>query len=88
MADNGAVAGTAAHLEPVSVGKALDNATMTGLHKRFWLLAGLGIMLNIATNRRSHIGGAQPVRRQQSRTVKDPRRTTTSGRSARTSGQF
>ncbi|NLE22389.1 MAG: putative lipid II flippase FtsW [Actinobacteria bacterium] len=52
------------------------------------VLAGLGIMLNIATNRRSHIGGAQPVRRQQSRTVKDPRRTTTSGRSARTSGQF
>ncbi len=46
MADNGAVAGTAAHLEPVSVGKALDNATMTGLHKRFWLLAGLGIMLD------------------------------------------
>jgi len=29
-----------------SLGKALDNARMTGLHKKFWLLAGLGIMLD------------------------------------------
>lgn len=29
-----------------SIGKALDNARMTGLHRKFWLLAGLGIMLD------------------------------------------
>lgn len=29
-----------------SLGKALDEASMSGLHKRFWLLAGLGIMLD------------------------------------------
>ena len=30
----------------ISLGKALDNARMTRLHRRFWLLAGLGIMLD------------------------------------------
>lgn len=30
----------------ISLGKALDNARMTALHRRFWLLAGLGIMLD------------------------------------------
>ena len=29
-----------------SIGKALDNARFTGLHRRFWFLAGLGIMLD------------------------------------------
>lgn len=29
-----------------SLGKALDEASMSGLHKKFWLLAGLGIMLD------------------------------------------
>ena len=28
------------------MGKALDDATMTPLHRRFWLLAGLGILLD------------------------------------------
>ncbi len=32
--------------QPVSVGKALDNAPMSRLHVKFWLLAGLGIMLD------------------------------------------
>jgi MFS family permease len=35
-----------ASLARVPLGKALDQATMTRLHKKFWLLAGLGIMLD------------------------------------------
>ncbi len=31
---------------PIPLGKALDQARMSGLHRRFWLLAGLGIMLD------------------------------------------
>lgn len=33
-------------VEPVSVGRALDTAPMSKLHVKFWLLAGLGIMLD------------------------------------------
>ncbi len=32
--------------QPVALGKALDSARMTRLHRRFWLLAGLGLMLD------------------------------------------
>lgn len=31
---------------PPPLGRALDNARMTPLHRRFWLLAGLGILLD------------------------------------------
>lgn len=31
---------------PVPLGEALDNASMSRLHRRFWLLAGLGILLD------------------------------------------
>lgn len=31
---------------PVPLGQALDNAPMTRLHIRFWLLAALGILLD------------------------------------------
>ena len=31
---------------PLALGKALDQSRMTGLHRKFWLLAGLGIMLD------------------------------------------
>lgn len=31
---------------PIGLGKALDDAPMTRRHKRFWLLAGLGILLD------------------------------------------
>lgn len=33
-------------MSPISIGKALDQARMTHLHKRIWLLAGLGLMLD------------------------------------------
>jgi MFS family permease len=33
-------------IQPVPLGKALDQAPMTRLHRKFWLLAGLGIMLD------------------------------------------
>ena len=32
--------------QPVALGKALDSARMTRLHRRFWLLAGVGLMLD------------------------------------------
>jgi MFS family permease len=34
------------HADPLPLGRALDEAPMTNLHVRFWLLAGLGIMLD------------------------------------------
>lgn len=37
---------TASGEKTSSIGKALDNARFTGLHRRFWFLAGLGIMLD------------------------------------------
>src|SRR5512139_4117300 len=33
-------------VQPVSLGAALDGASMSRLHVRFWLLAGLGILLD------------------------------------------
>ena len=33
-------------VQPIGIGKALDQARMTKLHKKFWLLAGMGIMLD------------------------------------------
>ena len=33
-------------VKAIPLGKALDQARMTRLHKKFWLLAGLGIMLD------------------------------------------
>ena len=37
---------TAGEIKTPSIGKALDNARFTRLHRRFWFLAGLGIMLD------------------------------------------
>jgi hypothetical protein len=40
------------------------------------VLCGLGIMLNISTNRRSHIAATGRERRSESRTGRSPRRAT------------
>ncbi len=37
---------TAAPQSPLPLGESLDSAELTGLHVRFWLLAGLGILLD------------------------------------------
>ena len=46
MATSTKLPGDIAQPSPLALGRALDSAPMTALHVRFWLLAGLGILLD------------------------------------------